>query len=152
MPGPSRGTRLEADKEEVVTVRPVSTILDRFRRGAGVPSVAGDDLATELAPVFAALNELEAEGERLRQAAREEADRRLAAAAEEATQVLALHRDQAEIERARAAAERRQVTTDEAGSALEAAEAEAREIRRAGSERIPELVAAVLACLQEPSR
>ena len=131
-------------------MRPVSTILDRFRRGAGVPAAAGDDLAAELAPVFAALDDIEAEGERLREVAREDAEKRLAAAGEETARVLAVHRERAEIERARAAAERRQVTTDEVRSLLQAAETEAREIRQAGAERIPELVTVVLACLKEP--
>ncbi len=131
-------------------MRPVSTILDRFRRAAGVPAAPAEDLAAELRPVFAALDDLEAEAEQLREAAHARAEKRLASARDEAAATTAQYRERAETERGRAAAERRRATEEEIRLALQTAEAEARQIRERGAARVPAFVAAVLACVQEP--
>jgi vacuolar-type H+-ATPase subunit H len=131
------------------SVRPVSTILDRFRRSVAAPPPAGDDLLRELGPLFAALDEVEEEGDRLRAEARAEAERRLDAARKEAARIAATYAERAEAERSRTADERRRAGEREARAVLEAADKEARLIRDAGSKRIPELVAAVVACVKE---
>jgi len=131
-------------------VRPVSTILDRFRRAAGVPAAPAEDLAAELAPVFAALDDLEAEADRLREGARTRAEKRLAAARDEAARTTAQYRERAEAERRRTAAELRRATEEEILLVLQSAEAEARQIRERGAARVPAFVAAALACVQEP--
>ena len=61
-------------------MRPVGSVLERFRRAAAVPAAAGDTVEAELMPVFAALDEIEAEAAQIRADARAEAERRLARA------------------------------------------------------------------------
>ena len=95
-------------------VRPVSTILDRFRRAAAVPAGVGDDLARELAPVFAALDEIESECDRVRADAAATAERRVADARVAAAAGSARGREAAEAARAEAEAERRRVLEREA--------------------------------------
>jgi hypothetical protein len=130
-------------------VRPVSTILDRFRRAAAVPAAVGDELARELAPLFLVLDSIEEESERVRGAADEAAGRRLSEARAEAAGLAAAARERAEAGRARAEEERRKAREAEAGSLLVAAEAEAQRIRERGAARSPELVATVVACLKD---
>jgi hypothetical protein len=129
-------------------VRPVSTILDRFRRAAAVPADVGDDLSRELAPVFASLDSIEAECEQVRGDAAEAAERRIAAARGDSAVVSARTREQAEAVRAEAEAERRRAREAEASALRIDAEAEAEVVRERGEERIPELVAAVVACVR----
>ena len=130
-------------------MRGVGSWLERFRRPAGVPAAATEELDTELMPVFAALEEVEAEAARLREEARREADRRVAAASGEAAQRLADWRRRADAERARARDERRRALSAEARAVEVEARAEADLVLQAGRERIPELVAAVIACVTE---
>ena len=88
-------------------MRPVGSVLERFRRAAAVPAAAGDTLEAELMPVFAALDEIDAEAEQIRAAARREAERRLAAARADAERIVERYRRRAaKVERARAEAER----------------------------------------------
>ncbi len=129
-------------------MRPVSLILDRFRRAAAVPAAVGDDLAHELAPLLAALDTIEAESELVRARAADTAERRLAAARAEAAGVSARARQRAEAERRRAEAAHRRAREAEAHALLTAAEGEAERIRERGSARAPELVDAVVACVQ----
>jgi hypothetical protein len=129
-------------------VRPVSIILDRFRRAAAVPAVVGDDLARELAPVFAALDAIEAESEQVRTRAVEAAERRITAGRAETALVSARARERAEGERALAEQARHDSRDAEAAALLTAAEAEAERIRGQGSARAAELVPAVLACVR----
>jgi hypothetical protein len=129
-------------------VQPVSTILDRFRRAAGVPATVGDELAGELAPLFLALDSIEEESERIRSAADESVERRLAAAREGAAGESAEAHRRAEAGRARALAERREAQEAEAQTLRAAAEIEAREIRERGAARVPQLVAEVVACVK----
>ena len=126
-------------------VRPVSTILDRFRRAAAVPAGVGDDLARELAPVFAALDEIESECDRVRADAVATAERRVAADS-------AWSRQAAETARVEAEAERRRALEEEAPRLRREAEAEARRVRAQGETRLAELVDAVVACVRAEGR
>jgi hypothetical protein len=129
-------------------VRPVSTWLERFRR-PGVPAAASEELDAELLPVFAELDAIEQEAASIRLEADREAEARVEAAAAEAERVLARWRTKAEAERVRAEAERREQVAGEARSIERRARAEAAELRERGLERIPALVASVLACIGE---
>lgn len=135
-----------------VGVRPVSTILDRFRRAAAVPAGVGDDLARELAAVFAALDAVEAECEQVRADAAAAAERRIAAARAEAAVVSARSREDAEAVRTETEAGRRLAREDEARALRAEAEAEAERIREGGAARMPELIDAVVACVRAEAR
>ena len=125
------------------------TWLERFRRPAGVPAAATDELETELIPVFAALEDVEAEAARVRAEAEQEADRRVTTASAEAARRLADWRRRADVERVRAREQRRQELEAEAQAVETEARAEAERLLREGRERIPELVAAVVAAVRE---
>jgi hypothetical protein len=127
----------------------VATILDRYRRGAAVPAVPAIDLASELAPVFAALDEIEAEAEELRQAATDRAARLRVTAAEEASAIVAAAERRARAERLRAAAERRRAEDVKAYAVAREAEVGADATRAHAAATIPGLVEAVLACIKE---
>jgi hypothetical protein len=128
--------------------RPLSALLDRFRRGAAVPAAVSDDLAAELAPVFASLELLEAEAREVRETSVRQADDRLAAGRERVAEISARWRETAEAERARAAEERRRRVREEVLAVEAEGRAEADRIRTEGSARLPELVAEVIACLE----
>lgn len=130
---------------EEAAVRGSSNLLERFRRTAGVPAAASDEPASELVPLFAVLDEIEAEAEQLRAAARERAARVLAAADAEVEQIHARARRQAEVERVRTERERRSAGANDARAALAAAEEEARRLRERGLARVPAVVDRVLA-------
>lgn len=128
-------------------MRPVGSVLERFRRAAAVPAAAGDTVEAELMPIFAALDEIEAEAERIRADARAEAERRLARAAADAERILERRGRRAEAERARAEGERREAAVREAHAIEAAAQEEAARILSRGRERIPSLVAEVVGSL-----
>jgi hypothetical protein len=128
-------------------VRPVASWLERFRRPAGVPAAATEELEAELMPVFAALDAIETDAGAIRAAAAAEASRRVDAAVVEAERLLVDWRRKAEVERANAQAARRGAIAAEARSIEAEAEQEAARIRARGRERIPELVADVVACI-----
>jgi len=123
----------------------LSVLLERFRRTAGVPTVPAEDFEAELAPVFAALEELEADATRVRDRGRAEAAERLTAARVERERIAAAWRPLAEAERARVAAARRSAAVEEAHGIVARAEVEADRVRARGRERIPALVDSVLA-------
>ncbi len=153
---PAGSVRANADAARAVWdhgvgVRPVSTILDRFRRAAAVPAGVGDDLARELAPVFAALDTIEAECERVRTDAAEAAERRLVAARAKSAVVSARSREHAEAVRTETEAGRRRAREQEARSLRAEAEAEAARIKERGAAAMPELVVAVVACVRAES-
>lgn len=129
-------------------MRPVSVWLERFRRPAGVPAGASEELDSELMPVFATLDEIEEEAQMLYSEAQREATRRLEAASREAELVLTRWTRQAEVERVRAETERREAVTSEVHSIEADAAAEAERIRQDGLERIPALVASLIACVE----
>jgi vacuolar-type H+-ATPase subunit H len=126
------------------------TWLERFRRPAGVPAAATDELETELIPVFAALEDVEAEAAGVRTEAEQDADRRVTAASAEAARRLADWRRRAEAERVRARDERRRALEAEAEAVETESRAEAERLLRDGRERISGLVAVVLAMVKEP--
>ena len=130
-------------------MRPVSAWLQRFRQPAGVPAAVGDEVESELMPVFATLDEIEEEARALREKAEAEVARRLDAAAIEVERILARSDRQAEVERIRAETEHRHEITSKARSIEREAQAEAERVRERGLEQIPALVASLIACLEE---
>lgn len=129
-------------------MRPVSTWLERFRR-PGVPAAASEELDAELMPVFAELDEIEQEAASIRLEADREAAARVETADAEAAKIHARWQAEAEAERVRAEAERREALAGEARSIERLARAEAAEVRERGFERMPALVAAIVACIRE---
>ena len=121
-------------------MRPVNTILDRFRRAAAVPAAAGDDLARELAPLFAVLDAVEREREELRARAVAASERHRESARADAAAVEAAALEQAEAARRAGELEVRQAAAEESAALLALAETEARRIRDAGSARIGEIM------------
>jgi vacuolar-type H+-ATPase subunit H len=132
-----------------VGIGPLRSLLERFRRSAGVPASVGVHLTAELAPVFAILDDLERDAERLREQSRADADRRLQEAEVEARTVLDEGRQRALLERD----ETFSLTLHEADAELAAvtgqAAAEAESIRVRGSERTAALVGEVIARVLE---
>jgi hypothetical protein len=131
-----------------MATRPLSSLLDRFRRGVAVPAGVGDDLAMELAPVFASLEQFEEEAQAVQRRGTQEAESRLEQAREQAARISATWREEAEIERTRAAEQRRRRSRDEARAVEAEARAEAGRIRRQASARMPILVEEILACVE----
>lgn len=129
-------------------MRPVSTWLERFRR-PGVPAAASEELDAELMPVFAELDEIEQEAASIRLEADREAAARVETADAEAAKIFARWQAEAEAERVRAEAERREALAGEARSIERLARAEAARLRERGLERMPALVAAIVACIRE---
>ena len=131
-----------------MAIRPLSALLDRFRRGVAVPAAVGDDLAAELAPVFASLERFEMEAQEVRRASVERAEERLAEGRERAALVSAGWRETAEAARTRAAQERQRRSREEALAIEAESRAEADRIRDEAALRIPELVAEIVACVE----
>jgi hypothetical protein len=129
-------------------VRPLSSVLDRFRRGVAVPAAAGDDLAAELAPVFASLEAFEAEAEAVRRASTRQAEDRVATGLEQVARISEGWRARAEAERTRAAEERRRRAREDASALEERGRVEADRVRERASRRTPELVAEIVACVE----
>lgn len=123
-------------------------ILDRFRRSAGVPAAVSDDLSAELAPVFRALDLIEAEAADIREAAQRRAAVIAADTQAEIEHLLADARAQADAERAEAIKAGRRAAEAEMRSIETRAHEEAREIERVGRARIDPLVADVLRCIE----
>jgi len=118
---------------------PVGGILERFRRSSGVPAGVGDEAVAELAPVFAALDELEREAALPRERSRQMAARRLHEAREEAHAILADARNRADMERGEALKGGLRAADVAAGEVIAQAEHEARRIELAGAGRLPAL-------------
>lgn len=131
--------------------RPLSALLDRFRRGVAVPAAVGDDLAAELAPVFAELEHFELEARDLRRISAEQAEKRLTEGRERAAEISASWRQAAEAERTRAAEERRRHSREAAFAIEEDGRAKADRIRASASARIPALVAEIVGCVERGS-
>lgn len=128
---------------------PLSGFLERFRRSAGVPAIVGGDAASELAAVFAALDHLELEAEKVR-------GRSSAAAARQEHELDEEVQGIVREARGRTEAERNEILTSRLGDAdrevagiLAQAGAEAERIRKTGEERLPAFVAEVLAHVRE---
>jgi hypothetical protein len=133
-------------------MRPVSSLLDRFRRGVAVPAAAGDDLAAELAPVFASLEAFEAEAEAVKRASARQAEERLRAGLENVARIDEGWRARAEAERAQAAEAWRLRAREEVSALEERGRVEAVRIRERAARRTPELVAEVVACVARGPR
>jgi vacuolar-type H+-ATPase subunit H len=129
--------------------RPLSDLLDRFRRGVAVPAAVGDDLAAELAPVFASLERFELEAQEVRRNSAERAEARIEEARQQAAEISARWREEAEAARARAAQERRRRSREEALAVEEEGRVEAARIRAVASQRMPKFVAGVVRCVEK---
>jgi hypothetical protein len=133
-------------------VQSVASILDRFRRAAGVPAAAAEDLPAELAPVFGALEHVEAEARAVLEAAEREASQAIAAAEAHGAEIRAAWRDRAQAEYARAESERRSAAAARAEIVEAEAREQARQIRRQGEERLEAMVAEVIDCVRAAAR
>jgi hypothetical protein len=130
-------------------IGPIGGFLERFRRTGGVPAAVGDEALIELAPVFAALDEIEREVATLRDRSREAAARHAREAEEEAEMLMAEARNRAEAEREDAYLAGLRAADAEAARIVEAATRAAHTIEREGRERLPRLVEAVLETVLE---
>jgi hypothetical protein len=130
-------------------VGPLRSLLERFRRGAGVPASVGGELAAELAPVFAALDEIEREVDDLREQSQAAVADRLRETEDEIRRIVQDGRRRAIQERDEALTSAWREADAEAVAVARAAKAEGDEVRRRGAERMPALVAEVLARVLE---
>jgi vacuolar-type H+-ATPase subunit H len=128
---------------------PIAGFLERFRRAGGVPTAATEDLASELAPVFAALDALEREAAELH--SRSEAGRaRLEHDSnEEVERIMAEARWRADAERADALKAALRAADGEAAALVKQGELDAQEIRERGAKRVPGIVATVVGRILE---
>ena len=133
-------------------IGPIGGFLERFRRTGGVPAAVGDEARTELAPVFAALDEIEREVAELRARSRDAAARHAREAEEEAEMLMAEARNRAEAEREDAYLAGLRAADAEAVQIVRAASRAAREIERTGLERLPRVVGAVVESVLEAGR
>jgi vacuolar-type H+-ATPase subunit H len=123
-------------------------ILRRFRfhgvpgapATSGVPVDRARQVALELAPLFALLEDTEQHAARIIEHATQDAVRQRAAGSEEAQQILAVARSDAHAARAQSAAIRLDAAEAERTALLAHARGEADRILRVGNERIPALV------------
>jgi vacuolar-type H+-ATPase subunit H len=114
-----------------------------------MPPRVGDEAAVELAPVFAVLDAFEHEAHDLRERSERMAAQRLHAAHEEAEALVAEARDLADSVHGDALKAGLRAADVEAREILARAEADARDIARRGEERLPQLVADVVARVSE---
>ena len=126
-------------------------LLDRFRRRAGVPTQHAGDDGAELAPLFRALEQLQHDAERMRRDDAQSEERADALAAARIDALLAAAKSEASRERGRVAADI--VASAERRAELAGGEGAERERRivEAGEARIPQIVAAVVRCVEESS-
>jgi vacuolar-type H+-ATPase subunit H len=131
--------------------------LDRFRPVAapgaatelGVPADRVAEASAELAAVFGAFVEVEAEVQRIRREADQQATARVAAATATAEAVVADGRRRAEEERLAVAAEAARRSEREAAEALAAAERDAAAVTAGASARMPDLLVRVRGVLRD---
>lgn len=126
------------------SVGPTGGFLERFRRSGGVPPAAGGETAAELAPVFAALDRIEAEVAEIRRRTDAASAQRTREAEEQAQSILAEARQRAGFERDDALKAGGRATDAEVVAILERADRYARRIRKVGEERLPAFLAHVL--------
>lgn len=125
------------DRAARTSIGPIGGFLERFRGSSGVPATVGDEALAELAPVFAALDELERDASAVRRRSEHMATRRLHEAREEATAILADARGRADSERGDALKAGLRAADVAAAELVANAEREADRIERAGAQRIP---------------
>ena len=117
---------------------------------AGPPTVPVDrtaDLMVELSDVFAAIDAIDDEAERIEQDARQRAGQVEVAARSSATQLTSTALENVAAKRAAAYAERRELHEQAIRLRLEAATTEARRIERTSRERTPACADHVLRCV-----
>jgi hypothetical protein len=131
------------------------SFLAGFRRAPAVPAAAGGELPAELAPLFAALDEIEAEARESRRLAALKDQAEAADAAEEIELILSDAQGQAASEHDDALKAAHRAADVEIREILEAGVAAAEQIRTVGLERCEPLAAEVadrvLAFPGEPS-
>lgn len=143
--GPRPTTDERATGTAAAPPAPIAGFLERFRRSGGVPASVGGDTAAELAPVFASLDQFEAEAVEIRRDAEASTEHVIDAARNEAERVVADARLRSEAERNVAMQARLLAADAEVAAVLDRAQTEARRIAAAGEQRLPALVAEVLA-------
>lgn len=126
-------------------IGPIGGFLERFRRTGGVPAAVGDEALTELAPVFAMLDEIEREVADLRDRSRQAGARHAREAEEEVEMIVAEARSRAESEREDAYRAGLRAADVEASAIVEAGRRDADAILQEGRERLSRLVEIVLA-------
>ena len=114
------------------------------RRSAGVPADRAAELAAEVGPVLALLDDTHAECERITEAARREADRITAEARAEVAMIGQEADRNARAARDEAAAEVLAQARAEVEETAAQADRQALQIRRLALRRLPELVAAAV--------
>ena len=133
-------------------------LLRRFRRIAAPPGRAASatvpvdrpsELSVELAAVFAAMDEIDEEIERMEREARVEMEQILAEGRASAERILAEAQERAEVVRSEAAASRRRSREEEISSMLSVAEQEAGEITGRSVARIEVGVARIMDALMD---
>ena len=125
-------------------IGPIGGFLERFRRTGGVPAAVGDEALTELAPVFAMLDEIEREVADLRDRSRQAGARHAREAEEEVEMIVAEARSRAESEREDAYRAGLRAADVEASAIVEAGRRDADAILQEGRERLSRLVEIVL--------
>jgi vacuolar-type H+-ATPase subunit H len=110
-----------------------------------VPASLGGDVASELAPVFAALDRLEQEAEEFRARSEAALARRAHDAEEEADEILAEARARADWQRDDALSAGLKAAEADVAGIVSQGEADAKRIREAGERRLPGFVAEALA-------
>jgi hypothetical protein len=133
-------------------------LLRRFRPLVVPPGKAGPatvpvdrtaDIMAELAGVFASIDEIEDEADRIEGEAGDRAREIAASSALEAARLTSVAQQRVPAERAAADAERRRLYEEATRVKLEAAEDEARRIERVARERGPNAIEGVLRCVLE---
>lgn len=111
------------------------SFLDSLRRTPAVPGAVGDELAGELAPLFALLDGIEAEAAAARSAAALHAQTEATDAAEEVETILSFAHGKADAERDEVVKAAHRAADVEVHRVLEEGAAEARRIRRLDPDR-----------------
>jgi vacuolar-type H+-ATPase subunit H len=119
---------------------PLGSLFERFRRSGGVPAAAGGDLASELAPVFAVLDEIEREADAVLRSADFERAAREAKLERDLQQIVEEAHARAERERDAAYQTARAAAEADAAAIVAEGERGAAAIRRRGEGRLPQLV------------
>ena len=123
--------------------------LERFRGTRGVPAAVGEEAASELAPVFEALDAFELEAAAAREQAERVAAHRRFEAEEGAKEILADAKSLADSERGDALKAGLRAADVRASQIVAEAEADALRIGETGRARLPALVDEVVARVLE---
>ena len=123
--------------------------LERFRGTRGVPAAVGEEAASELVPVFAALDAFELEAAAAREHTERVAAHRRFKAEEGAKEILAVAKSLADSERGDALKAGLRAADVQASQLVAEAEADARRIGETGRARLPGLVDEVVARVLE---